>query len=319
MKVVALAGGVGGAKLADGLARIIPPEDLSIIVNTGDDFEYHGFFISPDLDTVCYTLAGISNPETGWGQKDETWTVFDHLKFLGAPVWFSLGDKDLATHLERTRLIKQGEPLSRITRLFCERWGVKPAVIPMTDQRVATKIKDKTGRILEFQEYFVQHKWEPEVESIYFEGIERAKPSDEALSALKQSDLVVICPSNPYVSIMPILALQGVMDIIKMKRVVAVSPIVGGKAVKGPLAKMIREINGEEPSALFIAEYYKKLSILDGFILDPGDQGDVREMERWGIIIKEVNTMMLSTNDRIRLAEDTLELGRQLPRRMTHP
>jgi LPPG:FO 2-phospho-L-lactate transferase len=319
MKVVALAGGVGGAKLADGLARILPPGDLTIIVNTGDDFVYHGLSISPDLDTVCYTLAGLSNPETGWGQRDETWKVFEQLRSLGAPSWFRLGDKDMATHLERTRLLAEGKPLSMITRRLCEKWGVQHFVIPMTNHQVATRIKDKTGRILDFQEYFVKYKWEPEVDRVIFDGIEQASPCEEAIDALNTCELVIICPSNPYVSIIPILALPGVVDILRKKPVIAVSPIIGGKAVKGPLAKMIREIDGVEPSALFVADYYNRMSILKGFVLDHNDHEQLQEIERWGIIIKEVNTLMLSTSDRIRLAEESLALGRQMLRRNNHP
>jgi len=215
MKVVALAGGVGGAKLVEGLARVLPPADLTIIVNTGDDFQYHGLSISPDLDTVCYTLAGLSNPETGWGLRNETWTVFDQLKSIGAPSWFRLGDKDLATHLERTRLINEGVPLSRITKLFCEKWGVQTTVLPMTDHRVATRIIDKSGSIYEFQEYFVKFKCEPEVARVIFDGIESASVCAGAIDALNKCELVVICPSNPYVSIQPILALPGALEILK--------------------------------------------------------------------------------------------------------
>jgi LPPG:FO 2-phospho-L-lactate transferase len=312
LKVVALAGGVGGAKLAEGLARILEPIDLTIIVNTGDDFRFSGLAISPDLDTVCYTLAGMSNQVTGWGLKDESWNTLAQLKKLGAPAWFSLGDKDLATHIERSRLLDNGLPLSEITRIFCEKWGVQHTIIPMTDDKVSTKIYDSTGRKLDFQEYFVKYHWEPKVIKIEFEGIEQAKPAPGVLESIMASNLVVICPSNPYVSIDPILKLVGIQQLLYEKQVLAVSPIIGGQAVKGPLAKMIKELNGRDASADFAAKYYHAESILNGYILDIVDMKLNREIERWGIICKAVETMMLSTRDRVRLAEDVLSLGRQM-------
>ena len=183
-----------------------------MIVNTGDDFEFFGLSISPDLDSVSYTLAGLANPVTGWGIKDETWNTLNQLKSLGGPVWFNMGDKDLATHLERTRLLHDGLPLSEITKHFCQKWDIQHSILPMSDQKVATKIIDKSGNKLEFQEYFVQNRWEPVVEHIEFEGIEQAKPAPGVLELIADCDLVIICPSNPYVSIDPILKIKGLME-----------------------------------------------------------------------------------------------------------
>lgn len=319
MKVVTLAGGVGGAKLVDGLARIIDPSNLTIIVNTGDDFEYYGLSISPDLDAVGYTLAGLSNPVTGWGIKDETWNTLAQLKWMGGPVWFNLGDKDLATHLERTRLLNEGYSLSEVTKMFCDRWDVKHTILPMSNQKVATKIIDKDGTRLDFQEYFVQNRWEPVVQKIEFSGIETSIPAPGILETIENCELVIFCPSNPYVSINPILNVPGIKAAIAKKTVVAVSPIIGGKAVKGPLAKMIKELEGCAPSALHPAKFYYDHSLLSAYIVDSEDEHLIPEIEHWGIICKAVNTMMVSTSDRVRLAEDVLALGRLMLRRKNNP
>ncbi|MBE3117592.1 MAG: 2-phospho-L-lactate transferase, partial [Candidatus Atribacteria bacterium] len=206
MKIVALAGGVGGAKLADGLAQLLPPENLTIVVNTGDDFEHLGLYISPDLDTVCYTLAGLVNPETGWGRREETFHVLENLQKLGGPDWFHLGDRDLATHIERTRRLREGQPLSQITRDFCHAWGVRQPVLPMSDQPVRTMLDTTEDGELAFQEYFVHRKCEPKVKGFRFAGIEMARPAPGVLEMIEQADAVVVCPSNPWVSIDPILA-----------------------------------------------------------------------------------------------------------------
>ena len=205
MNILALAGGVGGAKLAHGLARILPPEDLTIIVNTGDDFEHLGLYISPDLDTVCYTLAGLANPDTGWGRVDETWNAMADLKRLGAPDWFNLGDRDLATHLERTRRMKAGQTLSQVTREFCKAWGVRHTVLPMSDQPVRTIVETDEGD-LPFQEYFVHRHCEPRVKSFRFDGLSTASPAPGVREAIQSADAIILCPSNPWVSIDPILS-----------------------------------------------------------------------------------------------------------------
>ncbi len=249
MKIVALAGGVGGAKLADGLAQVLPPIDLTVIVNTGDDFEHLGLYIAPDVDTVCYTLAGLANPETGWGRADETWQAIGSLEQLGGPAWFRLGDRDLGTHLERTRLLRTGLSLSEVTQKFCAAWGVKQRILPMSDQPVRTIVQTDQGDLM-FQEYFVERHCEPRVKGFEFRGLEGASAAPGVLDALEQADAVVICPSNPWVSIGPILAIRGIRPILQEKYVVAVSPIIGGAAVRGPAAKMYAETRASDPRRL---------------------------------------------------------------------
>ena len=306
MRIVALAGGVGGAKLAHGLAQILPPEDLTVIVNTGDDFEHYGLYISPDLDTVCYTLAGLANPETGWGRMDESWQVIRNAIKLGGPDWFNLGDQDLGTHLERTRRMKAGQTLSQITRGFCKAWGIGPTVLPMTDQPVRTIVDTDEGE-LAFQEYFVHRKCEPKVKGFRFEGVEIAEAAPGALEALKSADAVVICPSNPWVSIDPILQVLNLRSTVHRPRsVIAVSPIIGGQAVKGPAAKMYAEL-GIQPSALAVAEHYRNL--ISGFVLDNVDAELAKSI---AIPTLTTDTLMNLLTKRARLARDVLHLIRRL-------
>ncbi|MEZ0395409.1 MAG: 2-phospho-L-lactate transferase [Anaerolineales bacterium] len=308
MKILALAGGVGGAKLAHGLAQILPPEDLTIVVNTGDDFEHFGLYISPDLDTVCYTLAGLANPVTGWGRADETWYALENLRALGAPDWFALGDRDLATHLERTRRLKAGEPLSQITRDFCKAWGVKHTVLPMSDDPVRTMVDTLEYGELPFQEYFVKQRCEPRVKGFRFAGIESARPAPGVMEALRNADALVICPSNPWVSIDPILAVLHPSSFI-LHPSVAISPIIGGRAVKGPAAKMFAEL-GLEPSALAVAEHYRGL--LTGFVLDTTDAEQADDIQRLGIRPYIADTLMKTLSDRPRLAQDVLNFIRSI-------
>lgn len=309
-RIVALAGGVGGAKLADGLLRHLNPGQLSIIVNTADDFELFGLQISPDLDTVCYTLAGLSNPQTGWGRMDETWEVFNTLEELNAPHWFRLGDHDLALHLERTRLLNNGMSLSEVTQSLCEKLKISVRVLPMSDQPVRTIVKTNDGRNLGFQEYFVKEKCEPEVAGFSFEGSDSANPSKNALKALEEADLIVISPSNPWVSIDPILIVRGFRDVLQKKRVIAVSPIIGGKTIKGPAAKMFSEL-GLEPCARSVASHYR--DILSGFVLDTLDAAEADDIAAWGIMPMVTNTIMRSIEDRISLAKKTVKFGMNLP------
>jgi LPPG:FO 2-phospho-L-lactate transferase len=315
MKITALAGGVGGAKLADGLARVLPPEDLAIIVNTGDDFEYDGLKISPDLDTVCYTLAGLANPDTGWGRKEESWNVLAELERLGSPTWFHLGDRDIATHLERTRRLARGEKLSEVTRSLCEKWGIRHPVYPMTDDPVATKVITASGGELDFQEYFVRDQCQPAVTGFRFAGVEDASPAAGVLDALTASDLVVFCPSNPWVSIGPILEIRGIREALQGKPVIAVSPIIAGKALKGPAAKMYAEL-GFEPSALAVARQYG--GILTGFILDQQDAGLCPAVSQCGIICLATDTIMVLPEDRMRLARDLIRFGSEIIERENH-
>ncbi len=313
MKVVALAGGVGGAKLADGLARVLPPGDLTIIVNTGDDFEHLGLKICPDLDTVCYTLADLANPETGWGLRGETWHALQSLSALGGPAWFRLGDRDLGTHLERTRRLRIGETLSQVTEAFCRFWGVSARVIPMSDRPIPTTVHTDEGP-LPFQEYFVQRQCQPKVTGFSFAGIESSSPAPGVLEALKFAGLVVICPSNPWVSIAPILAVPGIRQALESKRVVAVSPIIGGQALKGPAAKMYQEL-GLDPSAASVARHYGKLGkegILTGFVIDTVDSAQAGQVECLGLRVLVTDSVMRTPADRQRLANELVLFGKGL-------
>lgn len=295
MKITALAGGVGGAKLAHGLAQILAPEELIIIVNTGDDFEHLGMYISPDLDTVCYTLAGLANPETGWGRIDETWNTIANIEKLGGPNWFRLGDQDIATHLERTRRMKAGRSLSQITKDFCTAWGIKHTILPMSDSPVRTMVNTDEGE-LAFQEYFVHRHCEPRVKGFRFDGVDCAEPAIGVREAIDSAEAILICPSNPWVSVDPILRVIKKIN----KPVVAVSPIIGGQAVKGPAAKMYTEL-GIEPSALAVAEHYGNL--LNGFVLDTVDSLLSDKIAGRTLV---TNTLMNNSSDRARLATDVL-------------
>jgi LPPG:FO 2-phospho-L-lactate transferase len=310
--IVAFAGGVGGAKLADGLARCLPPENLTIIVNTGDDFEHWGLKICPDLDTVCYTLAGLANPETGWGRVGETWEVFENVRHFGGADWFHIGDKDLATHIERTRRLKAGQPLSQVVRDFCKAWGIGPTVLPMTDQPVATIVDTVEMGELPFQEYFVHQRCEPTVKGFRFDGIESAQPAPGVEEAIRKADAIVFCPSNPWVSIDPILRVLecgsstsagAKAELLHSKITIAVSPIIGGQTVKGPAAKMFAEL-GIEPSALAVAKHYGES--ISGFVLDTVDANLANEVQKLGIRCFVTPTLMKTLEDRQHLAEDVL-------------
>jgi LPPG:FO 2-phospho-L-lactate transferase len=303
VRVVALSGGVGGAKLALGLYHALPPDSLMVVCNTGDDFEHLGLAISPDLDTVLYTLAGLANPETGWGRAGETWRFMAALAELGGETWFRLGDLDLATHVERTRRLALGEPLSAIMAGFGRRLGVRAQIVPMSDQPVRTIVETTSG-ILPFQRYFVEQQCAPEVRGFGFGGAEEARPAGALLDVLAGEPLeaVVICPSNPFISIDPILALPGLREALTACRapVVAVSPIIGGRAVKGPTAKMMAEL-GLPVSARAVAAHYRGL--LDGFVLDEADAGEAEAMEVPCLVTR---TLMTSEADKRRLAAEVL-------------
>jgi LPPG:FO 2-phospho-L-lactate transferase len=299
LKIVALAGGVGGAKFAHGLAQTLHPQDLTVIVNTGDDFEHYGLYICPDLDTVCYTLAGLANPETGWGRVNKTWNVIENASRLGGPSWFNLGDQDLGTHLERTRRLKEGQTLSQITQDFCNVWGIEPTILPMSDQPVRTIVETEEGD-LAFQEYFVHRRCEPRVTGFRFEGIESAEPAPGVREAIQLTDAVIICPSNPWVSIDPILRVVKRIE----KPLVAISPIIGGQTVKGPAAKMYREL-GVEPSALAVARHY--CDFVTGFVFDQLDKPLEGEIRSLGMRTFVTNTLMKSHDDRKQLAAEILD------------
>jgi LPPG:FO 2-phospho-L-lactate transferase len=309
---VALSGGVGGAKLALGLSRILAPAQLDVIVNTGDDFEHLGLTICPDLDTLTYTLAGLNNTETGWGRAGETWTFMASLRALGGESWFQLGDGDLAIHVERTRRLAAGEPLSRVTAELTARLGIELSVIPMSDDPVRTFVETAAGA-LAFQHYFVRDQCAPEVTGFEFRGAKTATPSPMALGALADPalDAVVICPSNPFISIDPILAVPGLRGAIEdaAAPVIAVSPIVGGKAIKGPTAKMMLEL-GVTQSAASVARHYDGL--IDGFVLDSEDAASGDEIRALGLDVLTTNTVMQSLEDRVSLAADVLEFATKL-------
>ena len=311
MKVTALAGGVGGAKLAAGLQAALPSGDLTVIVNTGDDFDHLGLRICPDLDTVIYTLAGINNPETGWGLARETWEFLGALERLGGDAWFRLGDRDLAVHVERTRRLADGQPLSRITAGFCAALGIGTNVLPMSDSPVRTLVHTTAGT-LAFQEYFVRQRCAPVVTGFAFDGAKYAS-ANFTLHGISHTGLsaIVICPSNPYVSIGPILELPGVRAQLQARPApaVAVSPIVGGQALKGPAAKMMQEL-GHVPSAGAVAQFYSGL--LDGFVIDRTDAQQADLIRATGMAVLVADTVMVTDADRVRLARETLEFAATL-------
>lgn len=269
--IVALSGGIGGAKLALGLSRVLPRGELTVIANIGDDFEHLGLYITPDIDTLLYTLAGLDNPELGWGRRDETWSFMETLATLGGETWFRLGDRDLALHVERTRRLKRGEPLSAIIADLGARLGAAARVLPASSDRVPTRVLTDDGW-LDFQRWFVGLRAVPAVRALEFVNASRATALPEALVAIQQAEAVVICPSNPFISIDPILAIPGYREALlgTAAPIVAVSPIIEGRAVKGPTAKMMTEF-GQTPSARTVAEHYGDL--LDGFIADKADFG----------------------------------------------
>lgn len=306
LKVTALAGGVGGAKLLVGLDKVLQPGHLTAIVNTGDDFSHFGLHISPDLDSVCYALAGLANPLHGWGRKDETWHTLEELRRIGAPDWFALGDKDVAWHLERRRLLDSGETLTQVTAHFCKIFGIQSQILPMCDEAAPTLIKTKEGEWLGFQDYFVRQKCQPEVAEIALLGNREVDASHLVIRTLRAADLIVLAPSNPWVSIDPILALKGVKEIVLEKPAVAVSPIIQGNALKGPAAKMFNEL-GIQPSALAVRQHYKEL--LDGFIFDNLDVENAENWEPSAIINKSCQTIMKDEADKTTLAEAVISLG----------
>jgi len=301
-RIVALAGGVGGAKLALGLARVLPPGDLTVIVNTGDDFSQFGLAISPDLDTVMYTLAGVANPETGWGLAGDTTQMLDMLREYGEAPWFGLGDRDLATHLLRTQWLAEGMSLTAVTQRLAARLGVTQTVLPMSDDPVRTLVDTVEHGQLAFQEYFVRHRWQPVVTRISYAGTEVARPSAAALTALQMADAVVICPSNPLLSIGPILAVPGLREALADKPVVAVTPLVSGAALKGPAAKLMDEL-GWVVSPPSVAAYYGDL--LDGFVLDQRDSEQYSQAD-FTCRLFVAESVMVSEQDKMNLARQVI-------------
>ncbi len=315
--IVALSGGVGGAKLALGLSKILRPGELTVVANTADDFTHLGLHISPDLDTVMYTLAEVANQKTGWGREGETWSFISALKALGGEDWFQLGDKDLATHIERTRRLAEGETLSRVTHDLCKHLGIEHTIVPMSDDSIQTKVKTRSGE-LSFQHYFVRDKCEPVVTGFHFEGLNEAAPSVGFQEALTSPNLaaVVICPSNPFVSVDPILSIPAIKERLPTLDVpiVAVSPIVGGMAIKGPAAKMMAEL-GMPSTTTSIAKYYSGL--VDGLVVDERDRDHEASIEEFDMSVKVTNTVMKSLEDRVNLARETIDLILELSRKKT--
>ena len=304
MKVVALAGGVGGAKLADGLYRVLPPDTLTIIGNTADDLELFGLHISPDLDTVMYTLAGLANPATGWGVVDDTFTTLGMLERYGEDTWFRLGDADFATHLKRTMALRAGQRLTDVTASLTAPLGIRARLLPMCNERVGTEVETPEGW-RDFQDYFVRRRHEDRVTQIRFAGIERAEVTPEVVDALATADVVIFCPSNPLVSIGPILAVPGLMDALRASPAVkiAVSPIVGGKALKGPADQMLAA-RGMEVSAYGVATGY--VGLLDAMTIDALDAADAPRIEGLGMAVQIAQTVMQNDADRQHLARAVL-------------
>ncbi len=308
MKVVALAGGVGGAKLADGLAAVLAPEDLTVVVNTGDDFDHLGLRVCPDLDTVLYTLAGVVNPETGWGRAQESWDFLETLGEFGGPTWFKLGDRDLALHVLRTAQLRAGRPLSAITHDLGRKLGVEVRVLPMSDAPISTIVLSDAGE-LSFQEYFVARRCVPQVRGFRFEGIEHAQAAPGVLEALHLADLIVLCPSNPWVSLDPILAIGEIRRVVSAKRGVGVSPIVNGRAIKGPAAKMFSEL-GIPPSAHAVAEHFQDL--LCGLLIDHQDKSEASAIEDLGVRALVTDIIMKSSEERKQLGARVLAFASRL-------
>ncbi len=299
-----MAGGVGGAKLAAGLQAGLSPGDLSVVVNTADDFDLWGLRVCPDLDTVMYTLAGVANPETGWGIADESFAALAMISAYGEDAWFKLGDKDLATHILRTERLRSGLRLTEITAGLAAALGVRSALLPMCDEPVSTALQTRAG-LLDFQEYFVRRGQRDEVWGVELRGIEDTRVPAEVAGAIDEAEAIVFCPSNPVVSIGPILAVPGMRKLLAGAHApkVAVSPIVGGRALKGPADKMLRSL-GHEVSATGVARMYAGL--VDGMVIDRADGGEEGAISALGMDVRATDTVMRDGADRERLAREVL-------------
>jgi LPPG:FO 2-phospho-L-lactate transferase len=314
-RILAITGGVGGAKLSLGLAQLLPAEQLAFLVNTGDDFNHLGLHVSPDIDTLVYTLSGEANTETGWGRRDEGWNFMAALRELGGEVWFSLGDKDLAMHIERTRLLAEGRSLTHVTAQLASALGISHPIFPMCNESLRTKVQTDDA-ILDFQTYFVRERCAPVVTGFDFEGAANTKINSKLVDWLREAPPsgIILCPSNPYVSIDPILQVNGMRDFLQSSEapVVAVSPVVGGDAITGPTVKMMREL-GIPNTAQSVASHYS--DFLDGFVLDLEDQNYAASIQEQGIATVVTQTVMQTLDDRVSLARDCLECIDQLSSR----
>ena len=302
--ITVLAGCVGAARFLQGLTNVVPQKDITAIVNTGDDIELYGLHISPDIDIIMYTLAGIVDEEKGWGIRGDTFHCLDMLKRYGHETWFNLGDKDFATHIYRTRLLRRGLSLSEATKRLCQELGLELKILPMTDDKFETKVVTVVGTI-DFQEYFVKRKAQDEVIDVIFEGAEKAAPAPGVVDSILSSDAIIVCPSNPIVSIGTILSVKGVKSALEETeaKVAAISPIVGGSPIKGPADKLMRGL-GLEVSAYAVADLYR--TFLDTFVIDQVDQAEKERIEGLGLNVVTTNTIMRDLKDKIQLARVTL-------------
>ncbi len=308
--LAALAGGVGAARFLRGLVQVVAPEDITVVVNTGDDDWFHGLFVCPDLDTVTYTLAGAENPDTGWGLAGETFAAMDALDRYGLPTWFRLGDRDLATHLYRDERLRAGAPLSTIAAEIGAAWGVRSQLLPMSDDRVATRIDVRAGdgsvTELRMQEWFVRERAEPPVAAVRFDGVDRAAPAPAVLETLASAETIVVCPSNPVISIGPILAVPGVRDALRRRRdrVVGVSPIIAGAPVKGPADRLMGPL-GMEVSCVGVARAYR--DFCSALVIDAGDAARAAEIKALGVHAVVTDTLMRDARVAAALARNTLD------------
>jgi LPPG:FO 2-phospho-L-lactate transferase len=305
-KITALAGGIGAAKFLLGLSRIFPPQNLTVIANTGDDLELYGLRISPDIDTLTYTLAGVINQATGWGLADDTFENLQWLARYNESVWFHLGDKDLATHIYRSNALRQGKTLTEVTRHIASSLGVSSTILPMTDAYTPTRVTTDEGE-LHFQEYFVRRRFEPRVLDIRFDNIETAKPASGVIEAIRQADAIIVCPSNPFISIGPILAVPGIRAALQQTQaaVIAITPIIAGQALKGPAADMLGDL-GHEVSARGVAALYQ--DFVKVFVLDQTDQSLQQPIEDLGLRVAVMNTLMHTLEDKQQVAQQVLSL-----------
>ena len=307
--ITALAGGVGAARFLQGLVKLVPEENLTIIVNTGDDIELYGLHISPDIDIVMYTLSGIVDEEKGWGVKDDTFHCLETLQKYGSETWFKLGDRDLATHIHRTCLLRKGYKLSEVTAKLCQAFGLKVRLIPMTDEKFATFIVTDKGK-MHFQEYLVKRGAQDKVINVEFEGAEKAKPAPGVVDSILNSEAIIICPSNPIVSIGTILSVKGVRKALRETKaeIIAISPIVGGSPIKGPADKLMSGL-GLEVSAYGVAAFYK--DFLDAFVIDNIDSAQKPRIEALGLKVAVTNTIMKTLEDKVELARVVLNITRK--------
>ena len=314
-KVVVLAGGFGGARMAHGFALLGESADLSVVINTGDDVEVHGLHVSPDLDTVMYTLAGLANDETGWGVRDETWSATAMLERYGAPTWFRIGDRDLATHVGRTKLLGDGRSLSDVVAVMARALGVDVRLLPMTDDRVRTHVRTADGW-LGFQDYFVRRHHTDDVLELRFEGIETAAAAPGVVEMIADAELIVVAPSNPFLSVAPILSVPGILAALLAAQapVIGVSPIIGQQAVRGPAAQIMRSL-GTEPSAAGVARHYAHAwpGLLDVLVIDQVDAGEAEAVNASGVRAHVAQTLIAEEKERRRLAQEILGLAGALP------